>query len=153
MERVPVPDKGQAASFSSVTGIVKGLLSFALGPGLALLFAGTWSWPEAWIYSFVHILMSLPVLVYLKKHNPGLLDERARFLSNPGTKSWDKYFVGAYTATYPLEFVVAGLDRRYSASWWNPLQLYPFTRPLIRTGFVLVFGGYAIVAWAMCVNR
>jgi hypothetical protein len=153
MEGVPEPTGSQAASFTSFKASVKGLVAIVLGPGLALLFGGTWSWPEVWIYALIHFLTTFPILVYLRKHNPGLLEERARFLKNPGTKTWDKYFVGAYLGSYPLEFVAAGLDKRFSASWWRHMQLYPFTKSSIWTGFGLVLVGYGLVTWAMCVNR
>jgi hypothetical protein len=118
-----------------------------------LLSAGTISWPEAWVYTAIQLVTSLPFLAYLQKHSPDLLDERARGFRNPGTKRWDKYVLSAFTGSYFLEFVLAGLDRRFSASWWQPLQLYPFSRPVTTLGVALFVSGYVLMAWAMCVNR
>jgi hypothetical protein len=102
----------------------------------------------------MQLMTSLPFLAYLQTHSPDLLDERAKGFKNPGTKKWDKYVLSAFTVSYFLVFILAGpLDKRFSASWWQPMQVYPFARPVTALGVTLFVSGYALMAWAMCINR
>jgi len=70
--------------------------------------AGTFKWPEAWIFLILYILFTTAAVIWMKKNDPELLNER---MSNKkDVKKWDKYILLAYTFVILVLFVTAGLD-------------------------------------------
>ncbi len=98
----------------------------------ALLFvpAGTLNWPEAWLFISVYFAWAIPVVVWLKKNNPGLLEERMRIFKKPA-KGWDKLIILAATILFIAMFAVAGFDIRYR---WSEVPF--FLKVLGFAGFV-----------------
>lgn len=58
---------------------------------IAFLFgtAGTFSWPEAWLYIIIQFSFSTTLSIWLKKNNPELLRDRMIFMKK-SAKNWDK---------------------------------------------------------------
>jgi protein-S-isoprenylcysteine O-methyltransferase Ste14 len=77
---------------------------------LAAVFAaaGTLRWTAAWVYLGLYAAAVTGLVVWLKKHDPGLLKERMSPGADP--KRWDKLIVRAYTWLFVVLFVVAALD-------------------------------------------
>lgn len=77
----------------------------------ALLFgsAGTLDWPEAWLFLIVYSAWAIPVVAWLKKNNPGLLEERMAFLKK-SAKGWDRTTMLLGTILFIAMFSIAGLD-------------------------------------------
>jgi protein-S-isoprenylcysteine O-methyltransferase Ste14 len=84
--------------------------SFTLFLLLAVIFvpAGTLEWTEAWLFLSFYIISVTVLMVWMKRHSPGLLKERMS--RKKDSKGWDKKFMWAYlTALFPLG-VLQGLD-------------------------------------------
>lgn len=76
---------------------------------IALLFfpAGTFKWPEAWLYLLINFCYFIPTLLYLKKYSPELLTRRSKMKPEKG---WDMIItIGASTLFVPM-FIITGLD-------------------------------------------
>jgi protein-S-isoprenylcysteine O-methyltransferase Ste14 len=52
--------------------------------------AGTIAWPAGWIFLGLFFSFFLIVNAWLYRHNPGLLQERMRFLGTSDQRGWDK---------------------------------------------------------------
>jgi protein-S-isoprenylcysteine O-methyltransferase Ste14 len=112
---------------------------------IALMFvpAGTLKWPEAWIVLVFYLIVVGGVMLWWKRHAPGLLKERMS--SKKDAKAWDKAIMGIYTLILLLLLVLPGLDA-VRFGWSNvPLAFE-----------VLGFLGYvpatAFALWAMKEN-
>jgi protein-S-isoprenylcysteine O-methyltransferase Ste14 len=105
----------------------------------ALLFggAGTFAWPEAWLYMIIQSSSSALMVVWLKKHNPALLKTRTELWKRMA-KPWDKAIMILLTASIVPLFAVPGLDAvRYG---WShvplPLKIIGFIGVLIGSGLI-----------------
>ncbi len=83
--------------------------------------AGTFSWPEAWLYLFIQFSFSAFTSFWMKKHDPGLLRERMIFWK-PDAQIWDKVFILGATVVFIPFLILPGLDAvRYGWSAVHPL--------------------------------
>jgi protein-S-isoprenylcysteine O-methyltransferase Ste14 len=101
--------------------------------------AGTFAIPAFWIYLAIYAVVFVASLTVL---DPGLLRERMR----PGGKRppFGLYF---FTLVLFAHFVIAGLDRgRFH--WSDNVPEW-----LQAAAMILLAAGYALVLWAMLVNR
>lgn len=105
--------------------------------------AGTWDWPEAWFYLALHLSSALSGSLWLKKHNPGLLEKRMTFLEK-SAKKWDKVVIIGSTVLFIPLLIAPGLDVRYG---WSDL---PFAVSLV--GFAGLIAAVTLVFWVMRVN-
>ena len=100
--------------------------------------AGTFDWPEAWIYMGIQFSFSIIIFTWLKKHNLKLLKDRMKFMKKTAN-SCDKVIL---IGTIPLCLVLItlpGLDAvRYQ---WSvvPLGIKTAAFILIILSFGLVF--------------
>jgi protein-S-isoprenylcysteine O-methyltransferase Ste14 len=112
----------------------------------ALLFggAGTIAWPEGWLYIFLQISCWTYMVLWLRKHNPGLLKVRSEFWKRKG-KAWDKVIVVLlFTGFVPL-CILPGLDAvRYQ---WSHVPL-----PIEVFGFIGVIVSSALMFWVLVTN-
>jgi uncharacterized membrane protein len=53
--------------------IIQTLVFYALTAVLLFAAAGTWRWPQAWIFIIEMIASGIAVGVWLARHDPGLL--------------------------------------------------------------------------------
>ncbi|MGZ4901434.1 MAG: hypothetical protein ACXVI4_06300 [Halobacteriota archaeon] len=99
------------------------LVSFLTILSLPVLLAsaGMLYWINGWVY-FVFTLGYLVVYTLLLiRINPGLLNERGKFLKE-GTKPFDKVFAALYLPLTYLILIISGLDAvRYG---WSALPLW-----------------------------
>ena len=108
---------------------------------VAILFvsAGTIYWPEAWLMELIYFGWAIPVLIWLRKNNPKLLEERMNLTKSSG-RGWDKIILLFATACYLGVFVVSGLDFRFG---WSEMPLYLEVAGF--AGLVLAFSGMFLV--------
>jgi protein-S-isoprenylcysteine O-methyltransferase Ste14 len=117
-----------------------------LGILCALLFggAGTIAWPEGWIFLLIQTSFSIGMVLWLRKHDPELLQERMDLWKRV-VKPWDKAIVVLLiTSCVPL-FVLPGLDAiRYQ---WSYVPL-----PLKVIGFLVILLSYGLMFWVVKTN-
>lgn len=71
--------------------------------------AGTVRWPAAWIFLVGQFCLSGYLVVWLKKNDPALLQERMAFMKKSG-KKWDKRIVLGFTILSVPYYALPGLD-------------------------------------------
>ncbi|MGO9117743.1 MAG: methyltransferase family protein [Desulfomonilaceae bacterium] len=124
--------------------LVQSLVGF--GGFCALIFggAGTIAWTEAWLFILIQSSASTIMVLWLKKHNPELLQERMDLWKRV-VKSWDKAIVILLIAASVPFFVLPGLDAiRYR---WSYVPL-----PLKVIGFVGIVLSYGLIFWVLKTN-
>jgi protein-S-isoprenylcysteine O-methyltransferase Ste14 len=112
---------------------------------LALFFipAGTFHWPEAWLFILFYLAAVSGIFIWLKKRSPSLLQER--MARKKGAKRWDKTLITAYTSVLIALLIVPGLDA-VRFRWSNvPLALKGL-------GFAGLVPGLVFAFWAMREN-
>jgi protein-S-isoprenylcysteine O-methyltransferase Ste14 len=120
----------------------------ALGFGVfcALIFggAGTFAWPEGWLYILMQLSSWAIMVLWLRKHNPELLKVRAELWKRV-TKPWDKAIVVLLFAGFVPMFVLPGLDAiRYQ---WSEIPLF-----LEVLGFAGIFASSGLILWVLQTN-
>ena len=77
---------------------------------LALFFlpAGTFHWPEAWLFIFFYLASVSGIFIWLKKKSPSLLSER--MARKKEAKRWDRTLIMTYTSVLIALLIVPGLD-------------------------------------------
>lgn len=116
--------------------IVKLVLFIIVILALLLLPAGTFNWPEAWLYLLINIFYFIPMILYLKKHSPELVKRRSKLKPE---KSWDMVINVAAGIIFIVLFVITGLDAvRYG---WSivPIELKALGFVGIIFSFVILF--------------
>ncbi|MDJ0619211.1 MAG: isoprenylcysteine carboxylmethyltransferase family protein [Calothrix sp. MO_192.B10] len=129
----------------------KALLKFAIYilfiPAILFLSAGTLNWGMAWLYVSVIIATGVISWIIMIRTSPDLIAERSKFLKAEGVKVWDKVLAPGLAIFGPLViWIVAGLDSRFG--WLPDIPLV-----LQFAALVVVVIGYALVIWAVAVNR
>lgn len=100
--------------------------------------AGTFAWPEAWIYLALSGAVSFGGGLWLARHDPGLLAERLGSLIQRDQKGWDKLFMSVMLALWVGWLVLIALDaKRYH---WSDVPL-----ALQIAGFALICVGSYLV--------
>jgi protein-S-isoprenylcysteine O-methyltransferase Ste14 len=105
--------------------------------------AGTWDWPAAWWFAAAFLVCTLIAVVVIWRVNPEIFVARSRI--QPGTKSWDYFFIAAIIGGFMLVLPVAGLDFRFG---WSVMPGW-----VVVLGYVLFLLGYAGSIWPVAVNR
>lgn len=106
--------------------------------------AGTFRWPEAWIYLVWAAAISFGGGYWLARHDPGLLNERLGSLVQRHQKGWDKLFMGMMLVLWFSWYALMGLDVRYH---WSDVPLYAQV-----IGFVLLCLGCYLVGLTFKAN-
>jgi protein-S-isoprenylcysteine O-methyltransferase Ste14 len=112
---------------------------------LALFFlpAGTFHWPEAWLFIFFYLASVSGIFIWLKKKSPSLLSER--MARKKEAKRWDRTLIMAYTSVLIALLIVPGLDAvRFR---WSSVPL-----TLKGLGFAGLAPGLFFAFWAMREN-
>jgi len=91
--------------------VLRAILVVAVLLAAFFLPADGFDWPEAWVVLGGYLMVSLAALVWMKRHDPGLLQERIESGSKPNTKKWDNRIMAAYSLGMLVMIVVCGLDR------------------------------------------
>jgi protein-S-isoprenylcysteine O-methyltransferase Ste14 len=99
--------------------IVEVIFYFIISGAILFGCAGRLSWPEAWIYLGVGILLGTVMSIFIVRKNPEVINERGRRSKN--TKTWDKVLGAFIFIALILFMVTAGLDARYG---WSDVSLW-----------------------------
>jgi len=126
---------------SSARFIPKLVFFLVLQMVFLLLPAGTFRWPEAWVYLGLFLIYGIAIGLWLKKHDPELFRERAK-IKIP-KRGWDKIIgIGLAIFFIPV-YIIPGFDAvRYG---WSQVPL-----PVKILGFILFV---VSVAWSARVAK
>jgi protein-S-isoprenylcysteine O-methyltransferase Ste14 len=72
--------------------------------------AGTITWIAGWVFLVMFFGFFLAVNVWLFRHNPGLLQERTRFLGTSDQRGWDKFLFPLLEAACFAWLILMALD-------------------------------------------
>lgn len=88
--------------------ILRAIFGIALLLALFFVPAGTFRWPQAWIFLVLYLSAVAGFFVYTKRKDPGLLKERIS--PRKSVKPWDRRLVRVYSLFLAAMIVLAGLD-------------------------------------------
>jgi protein-S-isoprenylcysteine O-methyltransferase Ste14 len=108
--------------------------------------AGHWDWWQGWVYLAGCVLPALISRGLVARKNPDLIEERARYTSGEGVKSWDKKLVPLIVYLPFVAMIIAALNLRFA---WSP-QIPLWLQMLGLAGMVF---GMLFSSWAMVANR
>lgn len=111
---------------------------------LLRLVSGRSDWYRAWIYAGLTLGFQVAVGLVLMRVNPDLLVERSKL--QKGTKTWDKWLVGAMAGGPLVMWCVAAWDVRRH---WPPVVSLAWS----AAAFALCLLGLLLTSWAMLANR
>jgi protein-S-isoprenylcysteine O-methyltransferase Ste14 len=105
----------------------------------AILFAsaGTWRWPEAWLYLVIFFGGCAALCAWLARHDPALLAERMGSPVQKDQPLWDRIFLVAMIPLFAVWLGVMGLDSVRFHSVVFPLWL----KALSLVGFLVSYVG------------
>jgi protein-S-isoprenylcysteine O-methyltransferase Ste14 len=83
--------------------------------------AGTWQWPEAWLFLALMFGFTIALSVWLLRHDPALLSERMTGIGRPDQEKWDKILLSITAFVFFAWLVVMGLDARFR---WSRVPLW-----------------------------
>jgi protein-S-isoprenylcysteine O-methyltransferase Ste14 len=126
--------------------LIQLLIVVVLVPLLPMLISGDWAWPEAWGYAAISSLGFVASRALAARRHPDLLAERARFMSAPDTKPWDRVLAPALAFASVFILAAAGLDRLYG--WSAPLPAW-----VRLTALIVLLAGFVVGSWALIENR
>jgi protein-S-isoprenylcysteine O-methyltransferase Ste14 len=108
--------------------------------GMALLLfisAGTWRWPEGWVYLAELGVIGTAVGVWLAHYDPGLLAERMSGIFARSQRGWDRILMSIFVVLWIGSLVLSALDAvRFH---WSQVPIW-----LQAAGAVLVALGYYV---------
>jgi protein-S-isoprenylcysteine O-methyltransferase Ste14 len=120
-----------------------GIFLFIVFMAVVFFAAGTLDWPELWFFLGFYVTTVTALIIWLKKHDPGLLKERMSV--GRDVKSWDKKIIRTYTALLMIMYLLAPLDAvRFR---WSRV-------PLILKGiaYLIIVVSWIIGFWAFREN-
>lgn len=91
------------------SAVLKVVLSLAF-VGVVFVAAGTVRWTAFWVLLGFYVATTGGWMLWLKRHDPGLLKERMSGGVRPDVKAWDKAIIRAYTVLLSIMLIVAPLD-------------------------------------------
>jgi protein-S-isoprenylcysteine O-methyltransferase Ste14 len=115
-------------------------------PFLPLLISRQWDWWEAWAYAIFYILGFVISRVLAARRHPDLIAERAHYMQQENTKSWDKLLSLFLGLGGILVMLLAGFDALYN---WSP----PYSLPVKIISLFALLLGYALGSYALIENR
>jgi protein-S-isoprenylcysteine O-methyltransferase Ste14 len=92
--------------------IIQTLVFYALTAVLLFAAAGTWRWPQAWVFIIEMIASGIAVGVWLARHDPGLLAERMSSPIQRGQALGDKLILLFICVAWPAWLVLIALDAK-----------------------------------------
>ncbi|MBN2533061.1 MAG: isoprenylcysteine carboxylmethyltransferase family protein [Spirochaetales bacterium] len=103
-----LPDTLKKTALHSFLKIVKIIVSITVILAAFFVSAGTIFWVEAWLFLLFYFLSVIIGILWLKKHDPELLKERAT--KKKQGKRWDKILLSFYSLFLILMIITCGLD-------------------------------------------
>lgn len=125
---------------SKTTLIIKAVITVFFLFVLIFVPAGTFRWPEAWLFLFLYFTMVTGTLTWMKRNAPGLLKERMS--RKKKRKSWDKKIMTVYPFLLISLLVVPGFDAvRFH---WSRVPLAAKALGFIGFFFAISFAFWAV---------
>jgi protein-S-isoprenylcysteine O-methyltransferase Ste14 len=90
--------------------IIQTILVYAATTALLFVAAGTWRWPQVWIFTFEMMAGGLAVGIWLARHDPGLLAERMRSPIQRDQERGDRLFMMSLLVLWPAWLAFMALD-------------------------------------------
>jgi len=90
--------------------IIQTLVFYALTAILLFAAAGTWRWPQAWIFIIEMIATGIAIGIWLARHDPGLLAERMSSPIQRGQAAGDRLILLFICVAWPAWLVFIALD-------------------------------------------
>src|SRR3954451_7001523 len=90
-----------------LVGQIVGL--FVLFDLVLFLSAGTIAWLAGWLFLMLFFAFVIATVVWLFRHNPGLLQERMR-MSTPDQQGWDKVLFPLINSLFLVWLILMALD-------------------------------------------
>ena len=91
-----------------IRGIVQVLVLYLVLGLVLFLAAGTVSWFYGWVFLILFYGFSFGIVLWLLRHDPGLIEERTGFKSNQPT--WDKAYVILLVVFFGIWWISMPLD-------------------------------------------
>jgi protein-S-isoprenylcysteine O-methyltransferase Ste14 len=113
-----------------------GQLTLVLGL-VVFMAAGTWRYPQGWIFLLVFSGSSLAVTLYLMRRDPKLLERRVRAGAAAEERPRQKLIQLAASGAFLAVVALPALDHRFS---WSHVPA-----PLVAVGDLLMAAGFLIV--------
>jgi len=84
--------------------------------------AGTLAWPAGWLFVIFFVGWAIATSLMLLRHDPALLEERAKGIFQQGQPLWDRLVLSAVTILWLAWLVLIGLDaKRFH---WSDVPLW-----------------------------
>ena len=77
---------------------------------LLFVSAGTWRWPEGWVYLAELGVIGTAVGVWLAQYDPGLLAERMSGIFVRSQRTWDRILMSVFVVVWIGSLVLSALD-------------------------------------------
>jgi protein-S-isoprenylcysteine O-methyltransferase Ste14 len=90
--------------------IAQTLVVYALMAALLFGAAGTWRWPQAWVFIIEMVASGIAIGVWLARYDPGLLAERMASPLQRGQAAGDKALLLCLVIAWPAWLVLMALD-------------------------------------------
>src|SRR5215469_5439782 len=90
--------------------IIQTLIVYAITGALLFVAAGTWRWPQAWVFIIEMTVTGIAVGVWLAHHDPGLMRERMSSPLQRAQAPADKVFMLILFVAWPAWLVFMALD-------------------------------------------
>jgi protein-S-isoprenylcysteine O-methyltransferase Ste14 len=130
-----------------VNVVAGGFLGAFIQGALLFVAAGRGDLPRAWVYVAVSFVWLFGNSVVLALVNPELLNQRGAWKKKRDAKPWDRKIVPLYgLASFYAVPIIMGLD--VGRFHWSNLGIWATV-----LGTLVVSFGWALVTWAMLVNR
>ena len=98
--------------------IFTALMTCLFFPVVIMLASGHWGWLEGWLFSLWFDAMVLSTLIYMYRHDPELLLERAKPVGADNQKKWDAYLLSLIYLLAIIWLILMPLDA--SRFGWSP---------------------------------
>lgn len=118
--------------------VLRFLLLIIVFFALPFVCAGTIYWPEAWIMVLIYLAWALPVMTWMAKNNPKLLEQRMDVTRR--TQEWDRLVLVLGLVCYFGFFLIPGLDYRFG---WSEMPVYLEIAGFV--GMILAFSAMFLV--------
>jgi protein-S-isoprenylcysteine O-methyltransferase Ste14 len=106
---------------------------------LLFVSAGTWRWPEGWVYLAELGVIGTAVGVWLAQHDPGLLAERMSGIFARSQRTWDRILMSVFVVVWIGSLVLSALDAvRFH---WSrvPISLQAVGAVLVALGYYVFY--------------
>lgn len=115
--------------------------AFVVLPAVIVAPAGTWGWPEAWIWFGILLASTLGLVGWIYRRDPAVLERRLA-LREPETRQ--RWIVAVSGLAGIATFVLPGLDRRFG---WSEV---PWA--LVLAGDAVLVGAFLLFAVVLRTN-